>query len=271
MEITEEIKEQFESWLRASKLATNTIDLYLSYINKIRYFDNGIMYLLQNSSKVGYFAVKKFAKFLLITERIDYKTMNLFDSIAPKSHRKNFVDYINREDIDKLLASEKCREDIALLIRLLFSTGLRISTALNFRLSQVEPYTKFLNIRTKGFVQVRVPISKRLYKDLVEYAARNKIQPSQRIFPYTRRNYAKLLAKLGKQVLGRRIHPHQFRHSFGVYYYAMTKDISATQIAMGHSDPKTTMIYTRRKPIEYERTFKKYAEAVDDDSNTDDD
>ncbi|MHA1286402.1 MAG: tyrosine-type recombinase/integrase [Candidatus Thorarchaeota archaeon] len=39
------------------------------------------------------------------------------------------------------------------------------------------------------------------------------------------------------------VHPHMFRHSFGVHFYQATRDIRALSRKLGHSNIQTTMIY----------------------------
>jgi site-specific recombinase XerD len=52
-----------------------------------------------------------------------------------------------------------------------------------------------------------------------------------------------IVQRLGRNVLGRDIHPHQLRHSFGSTLIEHGADPRTVQALMGHADIETTMRY----------------------------
>ena len=71
------------------------------------------------------------------------------------------------------------------------------------------------------------------------------------------RSIQKTLAQLGKRILTRRVHPHLMRHTFASTALNGGMDLTVIQHLLGHTDPKTTLIYAelspRRVQYEYER------------------
>ncbi len=59
----------------------------------------------------------------------------------------------------------------------------------------------------------------------------------------TRQTPFLIVQKLGRAVLGRNIHPHQLRHSFGSTLIEHGADPRSVQALMGHADIETTMRY----------------------------
>ncbi len=48
-------------------------------------------------------------------------------------------------------------------------------------------------------------------------------------------------------------HPHALRHTFATRYCRRTRDLAGLQRLLGHSDPKTTMVYVDDDPAKRER------------------
>jgi site-specific recombinase XerD len=61
--------------------------------------------------------------------------------------------------------------------------------------------------------------------------------------PLYRAGVFKIVRQLGRDVLGRDIHPHQLRHSFGSTLIEHGADPRNVQALMGHADIETTMRY----------------------------
>ncbi len=131
-----------------------------------------------------------------------------------------------------------------LLIQLLYQTGLRITEALTLTRGQVYPDS--LNILNgKGNKQRVVPCQQLLLGDLFRY---QETHGQPRIFQkiasepgalYMLRRYAKEIG------LGKRIHPHLFRHSFAINFLRQTMNPFALQDIGGWSDMETIKIYMR--------------------------
>ena len=68
------------------------------------------------------------------------------------------------------------------------------------------------------------------------------------------------LRRIGERAgLARRVHPHILRHTFATEALRGGMDLTIIQRLLGHSDPKTTLIYAELRPervrYEYERVI----------------
>lgn len=74
----------------------------------------------------------------------------------------------------------------------------------------------------------------------------------------TPRAVERAIQKIGERAGGqRRVHPHLLRHTFASNALNAGMDITIIQHLLGHTDPKTTLIYAELSPrmvrYEYER------------------
>lgn len=79
-------------------------------------------------------------------------------------------------------------------------------------------------------------------------------------WPLTPRAIAYIIDKLGRNAgINFNLHPHSFRHYFANKLLAYTGNLALVQDALGHTDPKTTRIYTAIKPEEIARSVQAMA------------
>ena len=153
------------------------------------------------------------------------------------------IEYLTEEEYTALLQVCKHPEH-RLLLRLLWETGLRISEALNLIYGAIYP--DGINIiGGKGGKQRFVPCQAPLLGELLRYRETHK---EQRIFqkitsePGALKMMQRYAAKAG---LGKRVHPHLFRHSFAINFIQQTGNPFALQDIGGWSDMETVKIYMR--------------------------
>lgn len=152
------------------------------------------------------------------------------------------IEYLVEPEYVALLEATKHPEH-RLLMRLLWETGLRISEAL--RLTYADLYPDGINIVGKGGKQRFVACQAPIVGELLRYRETHK---QERIFQkittetgalYMMRRYAKIIG------LGKRLHPHLFRHSFAINFIQQTGNPFALQDIGGWSDMETIKIYMR--------------------------
>lgn len=148
------------------------------------------------------------------------------------------------------------KEQLAMIIEVIVSTGIRISELRYFTVEQIK----------KGRIEVfnkekyrRILIPDMLQKKLLCYAAKNGITKGI-IFrtrggrPKDRSNIwgeMKALCQMAG-VEEEKVFPHNFRHLFARTYYRTTKDLAGLADILGHSSLEITRIYTANTGAEYQ-------------------
>jgi len=159
------------------------------------------------------------------------------------------VPYLRPEEVFALAsAAKKIRygERNALLIKVLYQCGLRISEALSLTPSDLTMFDGITCIRVKGKrgKERLVHIPENLYSQLLAYAYQKGLRPSDRIFNLNRKNAHKMIKKAAKLAgLAKRVYPHLLRHSCAIERLRQTGNPKALQWHLGHSSIAMTMRY----------------------------
>jgi integrase/recombinase XerD len=172
------------------------------------------------------------------------------DPKLPRLPRK-VIDVLTRSEIQALEDAAAGERD-ALIVRTLADTGIRVGELVTLRLQDFVERNRnyFLHVQGKGQRERMVPISPSLYRRFRKYT--EKIRPkdavSRRIFIGTRRRPGgdfeplttsgvnQLIRNLGERAeIGRRVHPHLFRHSAATYMLQRGMDSILVAQILGHS------------------------------------
>lgn len=167
---------------------------------------------------------------------------------------------INHEDI-KLMCNNTYYQRDKLIIKILYSLGLRISEAINIKWTDFYNDGNFINLTVtgKGDKQRTLLITNHLYSELlalkkegIEYIFTAYDRPT----PLTRQSVNILLTKLQKKLgLETRITPHKMRHSHATTSIKNGCDLSLLQQSLGHSSIKTTERYLNYRKNEGSSQF----------------
>lgn len=131
-----------------------------------------------------------------------------------------------------------------------YSAGLRISEALNLKLSDIDSKRMMIPIRGGNGKKDRITlISNRLLDILRDYY--RLYQPKEYLFTgqmggqYSERS-AQLVLKQAARKAGitRPVTLHTLRHSFATHLLENGTDLRYIQSLLGHASPKTNQIYT---------------------------
>lgn len=150
------------------------------------------------------------------------------------------------------------------LVEFLVSSGYRLSEAVGIRVDAVDWQGRSVVVLGKGGKERTVYFSVRARLMLQEYIALRK--GGEALFASSRAPYETMkpravqraLRKIGERA-GKpmRIYPHLMRHTFASNALNAGMDITIIQHLLGHTDPKTTLIYAEPAPrtvkYEYER------------------
>jgi integrase len=136
------------------------------------------------------------------------------------------------------------RDRDALLIMVLFQTGLRISEALGLTVGHLSRQPGALEIFGKGGKPRLVACPAALNHRLKAYAFDRGLGPADRLFPVGRKRAWQIIGAAAAQAgLGKRVHPHLFRHSGAIEPLRQTGNPRALQLHLGHASPLMTMRY----------------------------
>jgi integrase/recombinase XerD len=270
----------FKAYLRLEKsLSKNSIEAYVRDIQKLEQFSleqNILPHTLKHSdiknfitriSDLGLSAttqarilsgLRAFYKYLLLEDIVKNDPTELIE--GPKTGRK-LPEVLSVTEIDKLIAaidlSKPEGERNRAILETMYSCGLRVSEAVNLKLSQIYFNEQFIKITGKGNKERLVPIGNSAIKFINFYLekTRNHIQvkkDSEDILFLNRRGSAltrvmifTIIKQLAKTVqIKKNISPHTFRHSFATHLVEGGADLRAVQEMLGHESITTTEIYT---------------------------
>ncbi len=191
-------------------------------------------------------SVKSLFSFCYIT---GYLTANVGALVSFKANNCKLSDkLINHEDI-KLMCNNTYYFRDKLIIKVLYSLGLRVSECLRLKWSDFFTEGNFINvsIEGKGKKQRTLLISTSLYNELlklkkegIEYVFTAYDRPKQLTRQAVNIFLTKLQSKLG---LERKITPHKMRHSHATTSIKNGCDLSLLQQSLGHASIRTTEKY----------------------------
>ncbi|TCN68525.1 site-specific tyrosine recombinase XerD [Acetobacteroides hydrogenigenes] len=202
-------------------------------------------------------SIKGFYKFLMLEDEIEEDPTELIQ--GPKLDRKlphvlsvEEIDLlINAIDLSKLEGSRN-----RAILETLYSCGLRVSEAINLRLSDLFFKEEYIRIIGKGDKERLVPINQKaigyIEKYLVDRSRLNINPKSENILFLNRRGNQltrvmvfTIIKDLSRKVgLNKKISPHTFRHSFASHLFERGADLKVIQELLGHETIITTEIYT---------------------------
>ena len=175
-------------------------------------------------------------------------------------------------DVDQVNQLLELTPDDSLAIRdkammeLMYSSGLRVSEAININITDFEDDMTFLRVLGKGSKTRLVPLGKFAIKAVENWLnERKKISnDTEALFlnsKGSRLSIRSVQLRLKKMAIKQGlppIHPHMLRHSFATHMLESSGDLRTIQELLGHSSLSTTQIYTK---LDYQHLAKIYDEA----------
>jgi integrase len=156
------------------------------------------------------------------------------------------VPYLTPDGVQRLCASCRGRPagPGALLILVLFQTGLRVSEALTLTVGHLNRQPGALEVRGKGGKPRLVACPAALSHRLKAFAFDRGLGPADRLFPVGRKRAWQVIRGAAERAgLGKRVHPHLLRHSDAIERLRQTMNPRALQLHLGHASPLMTMRY----------------------------
>lgn len=147
------------------------------------------------------------------------------------------------------------------LLELLYSTGARISEAVNLAVDDIDLELGAVRLLGKGSKERVVPVGSYARRALDAYLVRARPELAARgrgaasVFlntrgaPLSRQSAWAVLRVAGERAgLPQQVSPHTLRHSFATHLLAGGADVRVVQELLGHASVTTTQIYTLVTP-----------------------
>jgi len=168
---------------------------------------------------------------------------------TPKIQKKLPI-VLTKEEVKRLIGAAG-HEKSALLIKLLYASGLRISECLNLKVEDLEPSQRIAWVRGgKGGKDRMVILSRGLVQELQGYLAKQGIVSGLILRgrngkAMTPRNAQKIVRNAARNAgITKPVTPHKLRHSFATHLREAGTDLRVIQELLGHASIQTTEIYT---------------------------
>ena len=138
-----------------------------------------------------------------------------------------------------------------LLIKMLYSSGLRVSECVNLKINDLELDEKMGTVRGgKGRKDRLIILSENLIADIKKYVGKRE-DKNPYMFPskewhITARMAQKIVNEAAKQAdIKKRVFCHALRSSFATHLLESGTDIRVNQELLGHANLQTTQRYTK--------------------------
>lgn len=135
-----------------------------------------------------------------------------------------------------------------LLIKFLYSTGIRVSELCNFKIKDLELSEGIAWVRKgKGAKDRLIILPESMRRELKDLCSSTQ----EYLFPgpngaLTPRNVQKIISRVVRRAgIAKHVTPHTLRHSFATHLLENGTDIRKIQELLGHSNLQTTQIYTQ--------------------------
>jgi len=216
--------------------------------------------------------IRGFHRYLVGEEELKDDPTQIIDS--PKQD-KPLPDVLTIHEIDEIFKQPDVSGQLGIrdraMLETLYATGIRVSELVHLKQSNCMMDEGMILVFGKGSKERFVPIGRSARQWIQEYQKQSRIHLTKagksqdylflsiRGTKLTRDMVRKLVEKYSMAAgVGKKVHPHTFRHSFATHLLEGGADLRAVQEMLGHADISTTQIYThidREYLKEVHRTF----------------
>ena len=209
------------------------------------------------SSAKGFFSYMK---------KIGLVQSSPFELINSPKSPNHLPNILSPEEVSQLLnfkpKNSQDKRDFA-IIELIYSSGLRVSEAVNSNLSDFEDNNNFLRVIGKGSKTRLVPVGRFAQNAIKEWICERKkiLTSDDALFVNLRgsristRSVKERIKNIALKQGLPPVNPHMLRHSFATHLLESSGDLRSIQELLGHSSLSTTQIYTR---LDYQHLIKVY-------------
>lgn len=256
-------RERAGSGLRPDQINTRLLRTFVAWLHEQGYARTTI------SRRIA--AVRSWCRFMCRQGMMD---KNPADGLrGPKLDRK-LPHFLNRSDVDRLLAAPGEETGLALrdraILETLYSAGLRVSELVGLELGDIDLAEGVATVRGKGKRERLALVGDEARKSIAQWLdARAALlegigRRSEAVFlnkngtRLSTRSVGRLLVKyLRKTGLDPRTTPHTLRHTFATHLLDAGADIRGVQELLGHKNLTTTQIYTHVSTQRLQDSYRK--------------
>lgn len=221
---------------------------YLTYLHNQKYTSRTI------SRHIS--ALKSFFKYLMQEGIIQKNPMTLVTN--PKLDKK-LPNYVNYQDLETLLSIPDRQDKLglrnALILELLYSTGVRVSELVGIKLQDIDFHNERILVIGKGNKERYVLFGDKCKELLKLYLKESRpilLKKTTDILllnkngtPLTDRGVRLIIDNIvNESALKLNVTPHTLRHTFATHLLNEGADLRMVQELLGHSNIATTGIYT---------------------------
>ena len=254
--------EKFKHWLRSKRYSESTITTYSEALKSFLVFyrdkaiaditnEDVIVYnnehILKNNLSASYQnqivnAIKLFFQTIRDTKM-------LVDKIHRPKNAKKLPNVLSKEETLRLIDLTTNLKHKTLLA-LIYSSGLRISEAINMKITDIDSQRMLIHVKNaKGkkdrYTLLSIKVLGLLKEYYTIYKPKSFLFEGQAGEQYSSRSAQAVLHQSAKKAgITKQISLHTLRHSFATHLLESGTDLRYIQDLLGHSSPKTTMIYT---------------------------
>ncbi len=175
---------------------------------------------------------------------------NIVTLKTPKLARK-LPEILTKDEIRRLLQALTHTKS-RIMVKLLYSSGIRLSECLRLRVENLEMGNKMGWVRGgKGNKDRMFILSDDVIQEILQYVNDNNRRTGYLFSavegkPLSARNVQKIVKRAAQKAgITKRITPHKLRHSFATHLLEAGTDIRIIQELLGHANLQTTQIYTK--------------------------
>ena len=215
-------------------------------------------------------------------------TLNPFDRVVFPKVGKPLIQTITTEEFEKLLYAcappnetgsfaERAAVRNRAILWLLYDTGIRVSELTNLRMGDLDRKHGVITVLGKGSKERRIALGQNCLRNLLYYLDKHRPDEeelaewgsagedhaflSETRQPLTKNGVELLFKRLKERagIVGKRISPHIFRHTFAINYLVQSNDPFSLQELLGHDDMTTVKNYMHMNDATIQDQKRKYS------------
>lgn len=206
-------------------------------------------------------AIRSFFRHVAMNEPAHALHCQRILAIPQKRHQKKSIEFLNREEIDALVAAPDSsswigRRDRTILL-VLVQTGLRVSELTSLRRENVVlGASAYVQCEGKGRKRRCTPLRGDTIEALAAWIDEQYSAPEEPLFPSSRGGWLSLDAAQGlvakharvaaincPSIAEKKVTPHVLRHSTAMALRKQGVDLSVIALWLGHESVETTQMY----------------------------